>query len=97
MPKAYWVAAYHKIHDAERFRAYAEIAGPAIEAVGGRFLTRGDAAKAYEAGRLARTTIVEFPSLSAAVALHDGPEYQAALEVLGDAVTRDLRLVEGID
>lgn len=97
MPKAYWVAAYHEIRDIGKFKAYAGIAGPAIEAVGGRFLTRGDAAEAYEAGRLERTTVIEFPSLEAAVALHDGPEYQAALEVLGDAVTRDLRLVEGIE
>jgi uncharacterized protein (DUF1330 family) len=97
MAKAYWVAAYHEIRDAEKLAAYAKIAGPAIVAAGGRFLTRGNAAKVYEAGILQRTTVIEFPSLEAAVALHDGPEYQHALQVLGDGVTRDVRLVEGVE
>ena len=39
MPKAYWVSAYHAIHDEEKLAAYAKIAGPAVMASGGRFLT----------------------------------------------------------
>ena len=97
MAKAYWVAAYREIHDADKLAAYAKLAGPQIEAAGGKFLTRGLAAKVYEAGILQRTTIIEFASLEAAIAVHDSPGYQAALRVLGDAVTRDLRFVEGID
>ena len=54
------------------------------------------AAKAYEAGVLQRTVIVEFESLEKAIACHDSPAYQAALEALGDGVTRDLRVVEGV-
>jgi hypothetical protein len=29
--------------------------------------------------------------------MHDGPQYQAALQKLGNGVNRDLRLVEGVD
>lgn len=97
MPKAYWVAAYHSINDEKKFADYIELAGPAIAKGGGTFIARGAAAKAYEAGILERTTIIEFESLEAVIATHDGPDYQAALAVLGDGVTRDLRFVEGID
>ena len=41
--------------------------------------------------------MVEFESLDKAIAAHDGPEYQAALAVLGNGAERDLRIVEGID
>ncbi len=95
MAKAYWVSAYHAVHDEERLAAYAKIAGPAILDAGGRFLARGMAVRAYEAGLLQRTVVIEFESLDQAVACHDSPAYQAALEALGDGVTRDLRIVEG--
>ena len=96
MPKAYWVSCYRAVHDAEALRRYAQLAGPAIEAHGGRFLARGTAARWYEAGLPQRLVIVEFDSLHAAESAHDSPEYQAALAELGAAVERDLRFVEGI-
>ena len=95
MAKAYWVSAYHAIHDEQKLAAYAKLAGPAILAAGGRFLARGPAAKAYEAGLLQRTVLIEFDSLAAAVACHDSPGYQEALAALDGGVTRDLRIVEG--
>ena len=97
MAKAYWISAYHEVHDPEKLAAYAELAGPALSASGGTFLARGMAAKAYEAGIEQRTVVVEFPSLDAAIACHDGDAYQAALDALGDGVTRDLRVVEGVE
>ena len=97
MTTAYWIAAYHEVRDDEKLAAYAALAGPAIVEAGGRFLARGMAARAYEAGRQERTVIIEFPSLEAAEACHDSPAYQAALEALGDAATRDLRIVAGAD
>jgi len=98
MPNAYWIAAYHDVRNEERLGAYAKLAGPAIAAGGGRFLARGTAAKAYEAGIAQRTVIIEFPSVEAAVACHDSDAYQQALDALGDdAVTRDMRVVEGVE
>ena len=44
-----------------------------------------------------RVVIVEFDSVDKAVAAHDSPGYQEALRVLGNAVDRDLRIVEGIE
>jgi uncharacterized protein (DUF1330 family) len=96
MAKAYWVAVYRSISNPEAVAAYAKIAGPAIAAAGGRFLARGDAAKAYEAGIAARVVIIEFDSVDKAVATHDGEAYQAALKVFDNAAVRDLRIVEGV-
>ena len=97
MAKGYWISAYHAIHDDAKLAAYAELAGPAVHEAGGRFLARNVAAKAYEAGILQRTVIVEFDSVEQAITCHESPGYQAALEALGDGVTRDLRIVEGTD
>jgi uncharacterized protein (DUF1330 family) len=96
MAKAYWVAMYHSISDPDAWAAYARIAVPAITAAGGRFLARGTAAKAYEKGVAERVVIVEFDSVDKAVAVHDSAAYQAALKALGNAVERDLRIVEGV-
>ena len=41
--------------------------------------------------------VIEFDSVEQAVAAHDGASYQAALKVLGDAVDRDMRIVEGVE
>lgn len=97
MPKAYWIAAYREVHDPDKLAAYLELAGPAIVAGGGKFLARGPAARVYEAGIKERTTVIEFPSLDAAVATHDSAAYQDALKLLGDGVTRDLRFAEGLE
>jgi len=96
MAKAYWVATYRSISNPDALAGYAKLAGPAIQAAGGRFLARGTAAKAYEAGILQRVVIVEFDSVEKATAAHDSPGYQEALKVLGNGADRDLRIVEGV-
>jgi uncharacterized protein (DUF1330 family) len=50
MAKGYWITFYRSISDPAALAAYGKLAGPAIIANGGRFLARGDAAKAYEQG-----------------------------------------------
>jgi uncharacterized protein (DUF1330 family) len=96
MAKAYWIATYFSISNPDALAEYAKLAGPAISANGGRFLARGTAAKAYEKGVKQRVVLVEFDSVEKAAAAHDSPSYQAALKVLGNAVERDLRIVEGL-
>ena len=96
MAKAYWIATYRSVRNPDALAAYAKLAGPAIEAGGGRFLARGTAAKAYELGIEQRTVLIEFPSVAAAVATHDSPGYQEALKALAGGAERDLRIVEGV-
>jgi uncharacterized protein (DUF1330 family) len=97
MAKAYWIACYREISDPAKLAAYARLAGPAIEAGGGRFLARGIAAKAYEDGKVDRTVLIEFESVDQAVAVHDGVAYQAALALLKGGAVRDLRIVQGLE
>lgn len=96
MPKAYWVTCYHSIKNPEALAAYAKLAGPAIQAGGGRALVRGMPAKVYEKGLQQRTVVTEFDSLQQAIATHESPAYKAALAALGDTVERDMRIVEGL-
>ena len=96
MAKAYWVATYRSISNPEALAAYAKLAGPAIQAAGGRFLARGNPAQIYESGLNQRVVVIEFDSVKAATTAHDSPGYQAALKALGDAAIRDMRIVEGI-
>ena len=95
MAKAYWVVCYRSIKNPEALAAYGELAAPAIQAAGGRFLVRGTPAKTYEAGLSERTVVTEFDSLAKAIEAHDSADYQAALKVLGNAVERDFPIVEG--
>ena len=97
MAKAYWIAFYRSVKNPEALAAYAKLAGPAIQAGGGRFLVRGAPAKTYEAGLNQRVVVIEFDSVAQATTTHDSPAYQEALKVLGkDAVERDMRIIEGV-
>jgi uncharacterized protein (DUF1330 family) len=96
MAKAYWIATYRSIKNPDALGAYAQLAGPAIQAGGGRFLVRGMPSKTYEAGLNQRTVVIEFDSVDKATAAHDSPGYQAALKALGDGAERDIRIVEGV-
>jgi uncharacterized protein (DUF1330 family) len=96
MAKAYWISCYREIIDPNKLAAYAKLAGPAIEAGGGRFLARAVAAKAYEAGLMERIVVIEFDSIEQAVATHDSPAYRAALAALDGGVVRDMRIVPGV-
>ena len=95
MAKGYWIAFYRSISDPAALAAYAKLAGPAVIANGGRYLARADAVKAYEQGIAQRTVVTEFDSVEQAIAAHDSPAYQTALQALGNACERDVRIVGG--
>ena len=96
MAKTYWVATYRAIHDTEAFAAYAKLAGPALQAAGGRFLARNNPAQVYDNGVMQRVVLIEFDSVAQAQAAHDSPGYAEALRALGNAVDREIRIVEGV-
>ncbi len=97
MPKAYWITAYREIKNPEKLAAYAKLAGPATAQFGAKYLCRGTAPVAFEAGQKERVVVAEFPSLEKAVAAHDSPAYQEALRALGDGAVRDIRIIEGLE
>ena len=95
MQKGYWISCYREIYDNDKLAAYAELAKPAVESHGGRFLVRGSAVYAAGSGVMERTVIVEWPTLIDAQNAYDSDAYQAALDALADGVDRDCRIVEG--
>ena len=97
MAKAYWIAAYRSVRDPDALAAYAKLGGPALQKMGGRFLARGIPAQVYDGGLRERTVVIEFDSVEKAIAAHDSPAYQEALRLLGNAVDRDLRIIEGAE
>ncbi|MGZ4812958.1 MAG: DUF1330 domain-containing protein [Terriglobales bacterium] len=95
MAKGYWINFYRSISNPTAVAEYGKLAGPAIQAGGGRFLTRGMPVKTFEAGLMQRSVVIEFDSVEQAIAAHASPGYQAALKVLEGAAERDVRIVEG--
>ena len=90
---AYWISCYREITDEAKLAAYAELAGPALRAAGGTFLARGMPERIYEAGVQERTVLLQFGSVEAAIAAHDGAPYQEALAALDGGAVRDMRIV----
>ena len=97
MTKAYIINAYQEINNQDALAAYAKLAGPAIIAAGGKFLARGMPSAIKESGKMERTVLVEFESLPKALPAYESEEYQLAMkEFVGNAVVRDMRIVEGL-
>ena len=96
MAKGYWINMFRAVKDPAKVEAYRNLAGPAMQAAGAKFLVRGMPARTYELGMMERVVVIEFESVEKAIATHDSPGYQAALKALGDGADRDLRIVEGV-
>jgi uncharacterized protein (DUF1330 family) len=96
MTRGYWITFYRSISNPDALAEYARLAGPPIQACGGRFLARGTAAKTYEAGLKQRAVVIEFESVEKAITGYESPAYQTALKVLEGAVERDVRILEGV-
>jgi uncharacterized protein (DUF1330 family) len=96
MKKGYWVVAYRSISDESAVKAYAALAGAALQPLGGRVLTKSTSqVRAYEAGVQQRTIVVEFDSYDIALAARESEAYETALQALGSGAERDFRIVEG--
>ena len=94
MTKAYWIA-HVTVDDPDAYQAYRQANAAAFAQYGGRFLVRGGAQTVMEGAARPRAVVIEFPSLEAARACYDSPEYQAALALRRPVSTADLIIVEG--
>ena len=96
MPKAYLISAYQEVNNHDALAAYTKLAAPALIAAGGKFLARGMPSVVKESGKLQRTVLIEFESLQAALDAYESDAYQIAMkELKGNAVVRDIRIIEG--
>jgi uncharacterized protein (DUF1330 family) len=97
MKKGYWVVAYQSVSDEEALKGYTELAIPAIEAAGGKFIVRGFADAVIESGIDGqRTAVIEFESVEKAIAAYNNEAYVRARQVLNNGAVRDFRFVEGL-
>lgn len=90
---ALWIA-HVTVNDAESYGKYAELAGPAIAKHGGEFIARGGRYVQLEGKERPRNVVARFPSVEAAVACYNSPEYQEALNHARGASERELLVVE---
>ena len=96
MSKIYQVVTYLEINDDAALARYAELAGPAISAAGGRFISRGLPVGTQELGQITRTVIIEWDDLDTAKQGFLSPAYKKALSLLGNSANRDIRYLEAI-
>ena len=95
MPTALWIA-HVDVTDAEAYGRYASCATVAIAAHGGVFLARGGRYVQLEGKERPRNVVARFPSLEAAIACYNSPDYQLALAHAKGASVRDLVVVEEV-
>lgn len=92
--KAYWISIYNQVLDEQKLAAYAELAGPALTAAGGRILARGMPSVLHEHGQMQRTVLIEFDSVEAANLAYESEDYAKALAALDNGVVREVRIIE---
>ena len=94
--KGYVIVQVSDIFDPEAYATYRPLAGKAVAEHGGTFLVRGGTAERFEgSGECGRNVMLEFPSVAAAKAWYNSPEYQEALKIRLAASTASLIIVEG--
>jgi len=95
---AAYVIAEIEITDPEGYKAYTQVVPATIAAYGGRFIVRGGAAEVLEGEWPAlRRVVLEFPTLEAARAWWDSPEYAGPKAQRKAASKGRLILLEGFD
>ena len=94
---AAYVLASVQVHNPEEYEEYKKLAGPSLEAFGGRFLVRGGAVTSLE-GEWAprRLIILEFDSMEKARAWYGSEEYGRAMAIRKRTAATDMIVVEGI-
>ena len=90
---ALWIA-HVTVTDPEAYGKYAELAGPAIAAHGGKFLARGGRYVQLEGKDRPRNVVARFPSVESAVECYNSDAYQEALSHARGASERELMVVE---
>ena len=94
MPKGYWIARVD-VRDPERYKDYVAAAKPAFERYGANFLARGGKYQGMEGTARGRNVVIEFPSVEAALACYNSPEYQAAKAIRVTVADAEMVIVEG--
>jgi len=86
------------IHDPEVYRNYTARSPEIIAKHGGRILARGGTTEVLEGSAdNRRVVVVEFPSMEAARAFYNSPEYQQAKAIRAPAAQGQFVVVQGVE
>lgn len=96
MPKAYVVARV-TVTEPDAYAEYARLAPEAMKVYGAKILARGGRVETLEGASRPRNVILEFPSMEAALAYWNSPEYQHARSFRLGAAEFELIAVEGVE
>ena len=97
MAKGYWVACVN-VKNQHEFKKYVDLAGPAINLHGGKFLVRGGKVLNIEGKQYERIVVPVFDSSENAKECYVSKEYQHAYSFLNDEVAdRIIHIAEGLD
>jgi uncharacterized protein (DUF1330 family) len=92
---AYVIVDSH-VTDPDKYAAYREVAGPAVEKYGGRYIARGGETVVLEGSwQPARIVVAEFPDVEAVRRWYDSPEYTHARSLREGACDMKMLVVEG--
>ena len=94
--KAYWVANYTEIQDAERLKKYAVKAKEAVEKYSGKILARSANNITLEGREMVRVALAEFPNVKTAQECYNSEEYIEARTHLENNVIREHIIFEGM-
>ena len=94
--KAYWVANYTEIKDAERLKKYALKASEAVEKYSGKILARSANNITLEGREMVRVALAEFPDIETARNCYDSEEYVEARKHLENNVVREHIIFEAM-
>ena len=93
--KGYVICVYESIKDDKALKNYALKARESVEKYNGKFLVRGGKKITTEGNDFVRTVVIEFSSFDQAKKFFYSTEYQAAHDLLKNAVVRHHQIIEG--
>ena len=97
MRKGYFIA-HLDVTDPDSYTPYRDKAPATVTQYGGTYLTRGGDSETMEGDALPpRTVVLEFPSVEAAKAWYNSPEYQEIIGIRHANATGFAQIVEGAD
>lgn len=97
MAKGYFVA-HIEVTNPDNYAEYRDKASTTLAQYGGKYLARGGDLETVEGEPLpSRTVVLEFPSIDAARAWYNSPEYQAIIGIRHANSTGHAQLVTGAD
>ena len=96
MPRGYWIG-HVDVHDPDAYQRYREANAVPFARHGARFLVRGGVQEVREGTARPRTVVIEFPTIEAARACYDDPDYQAAKAIRAPASDADILIVAGCE